>query len=56
MPTLRNLLTSTIAVLTIAASVAMAQTGTSRITGRIVDAKQASIPGATVSVHMNLPV
>jgi hypothetical protein len=50
MPTLRNLLTSTIAVLTIAASVAMAQTGTSRITGRVVDAKQASIPGATVSV------
>jgi hypothetical protein len=50
MPTLRNLLTSTIAVLTIAASVAVAQTGTSRITGRVVDAKQASIPGATVSV------
>src|SRR3984893_14211292 len=50
MPTLRNRLTSTIAVLTIAASVAMAQTGTSRITGRVVDAKQASIPGATVSV------
>ena len=50
MSTLRNLLTSSIAVLTIAASVAMAQTGTSRITGRVVDAKQASIPGATVSV------
>jgi Carboxypeptidase regulatory-like domain/TonB-dependent Receptor Plug Domain len=50
MPTLRNLLTTTIAVLTLAASVAVAQTGTSRITGRVVDAKQASIPGATVSV------
>ena len=52
MPTLRNLLTSTIALLTIAASVALAQTGTSRITGRVVDAKQASVPGATVTVTM----
>src|SRR6267378_1260258 len=31
-------------------SVATAQTGTSRITGRVVDSKQASIPGATVTI------
>src|SRR5215213_8918167 len=29
---------------------ATAQTSTSRITGRVVDAKQASVPGATVTI------
>src|SRR5215218_5535814 len=29
---------------------ATAQTSTSRITGRVVDAKQASIPGATITI------
>jgi hypothetical protein len=36
--------------LILAASVAFAQTGTSRIIGRVFDTKQASIPGATVTV------
>ena len=37
-------------LLAISASVLIAQTGTSRITGRVVDAKQASVAGATVTV------
>src|SRR5258708_35956217 len=37
-------------LLAISAAGAVAQTGTSRITGRVVDSKQASIPGATVTV------
>src|SRR5258708_3098701 len=37
-------------VLMAATATAIAQTSTSRITGRVVDAKQASIPGASVTV------
>ncbi|MEP6921769.1 MAG: TonB-dependent receptor [bacterium] len=37
-------------LLTISAAVALAQTGTSRISGRITDSKQAYVPGATVTV------
>ncbi len=37
-------------LLVISASIAVAQTGTSRISGRVVDAKLAAIPGATVTV------
>ncbi|MGH9930955.1 MAG: carboxypeptidase regulatory-like domain-containing protein [Pyrinomonadaceae bacterium] len=37
-------------LLAISAAVALAQTGTSRISGRIVDSKEASIPGASVTV------
>jgi hypothetical protein len=50
MRTLKHLVTSTLILLTIAATVAVAQTGTSRITGRVVDAKQASIAGASVTI------
>ena len=50
MCTLKHLVTSTLILLTIAATVAVAQTGTSRITGRVVDAKQASIAGASVTI------
>ncbi|MGI8836451.1 MAG: carboxypeptidase-like regulatory domain-containing protein [Pyrinomonadaceae bacterium] len=32
------------------APVALAQTGTSRISGRVVDTKEASVPGASVTV------
>ena len=37
-------------LLAISAPVALAQTGTSRISGRVVDSKEASIPGASVTV------
>src|SRR5258705_11250791 len=37
-------------VLMVASATAIAQTSTSRITGRVVDAKQASIAGANVTV------
>jgi hypothetical protein len=50
MRTLKHLVTSTLILLAIAATVAVAQTGTSRITGRVVDAKQASIAGASVTI------
>src|SRR5258705_2704663 len=50
MPGLRHLLSSVVTLLTIAAAVAIAQTGTSRITGRVADTKQASIAGASVTV------
>ena len=50
MRTLKHVVTSTLILLTIAATVAVAQTGTSRITGRVVDAKQASIAGASVTI------
>jgi hypothetical protein len=39
-----------IVVLAVSAVTAAAQTSTSRITGRVLDAKQASIPGATVTI------
>jgi len=50
MHTLKHFVTSTLILLTIAATFAVAQTGTSRITGRVVDAKQASIAGASVTI------
>src|SRR5882672_7458625 len=50
MPGLRHLLSSVVTLLTIAVAVAIAQTGTSRITGRVADTKQASIAGASVTV------
>ena len=37
-------------LLAISATVALAQTGTSNISGRVVDSKEASIPGASVTV------
>ena len=37
-------------VVALFAVTAVAQTSTSRITGRVVDAKQASIPGASVTI------
>ena len=46
----RYLLTGTIVVLAMSVTAVIAQTGTSRITGRVVDAKQASIAGANVTV------
>src|SRR5215207_1589350 len=39
-----------VVVVALFAVTAAAQTSTSRITGRVVDAKQASIPGATVTI------
>jgi hypothetical protein len=49
MPRLKHLLPS-ILVLLIAATFVAAQSSTSRILGRVVDAKQASVAGATVTV------
>ncbi|MFN2531011.1 MAG: carboxypeptidase regulatory-like domain-containing protein [Pyrinomonadaceae bacterium] len=49
MARLTNLLISTLVLLTLTTTI-VAQTGTSRITGRVVDAKQASVPGAAVTV------
>ncbi len=37
-------------LLAISAPLALAQTGTSRISGRVVDSKEASIPGASVTI------
>src|SRR5687768_17722714 len=46
---LRRFLLHTLVATLLTAS-AIAQTSTSRITGRVVDAKQASIPGASVTI------
>ncbi len=43
-------LLTTVFLLIVTAAGAVAQTGTSRITGRVADTKQASVPGATVTV------
>ena len=47
---LRKLSLVVVALLTVMPIVAVAQTSTSRITGRVVDSKQASIAGASVTV------
>ena len=49
MPNPRHMLAAFLVVMTIAAS-AIAQTSTSRILGKVVDSKQASVPGATVTI------
>lgn len=46
----KRLIPALFVLLATSASVLIAQTGTSRITGRVVDAKQASVAGATVTV------
>src|SRR6266576_2040054 len=50
MPGLRHLLSSVVTLLAITALPSIAQTGTSRITGRIGDSKGATVPGASVTV------
>ena len=47
---LRKLSLLVVALLTAIPIVAVAQTSTSRITGRVVDSKQASIAGASVTI------
>ena len=49
MPKKNHLLVSLV-ILLIATTFAVAQTSTSRILGRVVDSKQASVAGATVTV------
>src|SRR5262245_7021980 len=39
-----------VVMLAVTATTTLAQTSTSRTTGRVVDSKQASIPGATVTI------
>ena len=50
MPNFKPLTISLVTILFVAAISVVAQTGTSRILGRVVDSKQASVAGATVTV------